>query len=130
MRDVLKRRLKGRPLASPLEGGFKRLLERYGIEPPVAQYEVRLPDGSCVVLDFAWPHYKAAVDVHGFAFHRTRKVFEGDFSRLPELEQMGWRYRMYTSGAVTRRQPLVVQSLFTAIPELMRSTGDIPRPIS
>ena len=130
LRGVLKGRLQGGALGSPLEVAFKRLLERNGIEPPVAQYEVKLPDGSSVVLDFAWPQYKAAVDVHGWAHHRNKVVFEGDFSRMPELEQIGWRYRMYTHKAVTRREAMVLHSLLTAIPELVRSTGDMTRPIS
>jgi hypothetical protein len=121
MRRVLRSQLEGRPLGSVLEVMFKWLLERHGIERPVAQYEVRLPDGSSVVLDFAWPHYKAAVDVHGFAKHRSRQVFEGDFSRMPELERLGWRYRPYTYKQVAHRESLVIESLFRAIPELVRN---------
>lgn len=71
---------------SEAEARFLRLLRRAGLPLPlvnrvVAGYEV----------DFHWPKKGLVVEVDGFAYHGSRRSFEGDRARDADLSRSGLR---------------------------------------
>lgn len=62
-----------------------------GLPPPVPQFELALPDGRRVYLDFAWPDTRLALEAQSYRFHAGRIAWSRDQSRMALLSSMGWR---------------------------------------
>lgn len=76
---------------SPAEVRLLRRLAEQGIEAPVTQFEIRLPDGTFVArVDAAWPDRMVAVEYEGLRHHAARR-FEADEARYARLRALGWR---------------------------------------
>ena len=80
------------------ESRFERLVERllaaHGVQPPHAQFDVRI-GGRAARIDLAWPDRKVALELDG-ATHRTDHAFHADRARQNELELLGWTVLRYT----------------------------------
>ncbi|MGB6246060.1 hypothetical protein [Gordonia sp. (in: high G+C Gram-positive bacteria)] len=71
---------------SAAERLFVRLLQRRGVTGWVQQ----LWYGRWR-LDFAWPEYRVAVEISGWAFHRDPRRHGNDFAKANHLEHIQWR---------------------------------------
>ena len=112
--DQLQRRLdagnrRGRPGAAALaellavragavrwtQSEFERrllvLIAAAGIAVPVPQFEMVLPDGRRIFLDFAWPDVRVALEAQSYRHHAGRIAWSRDQSRLAILASIGWR---------------------------------------
>lgn len=67
------------------------LIAGAGIAPPVPQFEVFLPDGRRVFLDFAWADVRVALEAQSYRHHGGRIAWSRDQSRTAILCSMGWR---------------------------------------
>jgi very-short-patch-repair endonuclease len=67
------------------------LIASAGIALPVPQFEVVLPDGSRVFLDFAWPEDRVALEAQSYRHHAGRIAWSRDQTRLAVLASIGWR---------------------------------------
>lgn len=113
-RDQLERRLatagrQGRPGAAALaallaaragsprwtQSEFERrlmaLVVSGGMAPPFPQFEVVLPDGRRVFLDFAWPDVRLALEAQSYRHHAGRLAWSADQRRTAMLTALGWR---------------------------------------
>ena len=87
---------------SEAEEVFLALINRGGLPKPLINakrhgYEI----------DFLWPDHRVAVEIDGFAFHRTRDRFEDDRRRDQRLRKVGitvirvsWRQLQHEPEAV------------------------------
>lgn len=92
LRRVLKRRPKGAPpTESDLETLFLQCLRAAGVRQPVRQHRLRLPDGSWVRLDDAYPDELLFVELDGWAGHGSRRAFRQDRRRQNQVVLLGWR---------------------------------------
>lgn len=95
LRAIVTGELPDERLQSILERDLHRLLVRSGVLPPVLQHRLVLDDGSEVVLDFAWPHLRIAVEADGHRWHATRKQLERDLARSRAIQRLGWAHHRY-----------------------------------
>src|SRR4051794_7405455 len=71
-------------------------MARRGLPPPVPQCPMTLPDGRNIVIDFAWPGVKLAVEVDHPAWHDGARDSHADKGRDRKLTTIGW-----TSARIT-----------------------------
>jgi very-short-patch-repair endonuclease len=95
---------------SEMEERFLEVCDRHAIPRPrvntrVAGFEV----------DFAWRAERLAVEVDGYAFHRSRGAFEDDRARDVALVLAGFRVLRFTWAQLTRRPGYVPRALRTAL---------------
>lgn len=74
-------------------------------------YRVATPEGD-LLLDFAWPAPKVALEYNGFRDHFTWVGFDNDARRLCRLTALGWRILQCTSGIAHRE---IVQWVLAAL---------------
>lgn len=59
---------------------------------PVAQHEIRRPDGSLITVpDFVFLDKKIAIYCDGYAYHGDRETLEKDAAKRNEIQAMGWK---------------------------------------
>lgn len=95
------RPVSGRPMGSDLESDLFAALDAGGVERPVPQYKVTLPDGSVVYIDFAYPKVKLGLEAEGYIWHGHRTAWEKDRTRDHEVMALGWALIPITWGLVT-----------------------------
>ena len=76
---------------SEFERRLFALLRASGVPLPVPQFEVVLPDGRRVFLDFAWPDARLALEAQSYRHHAGRLAWSRDQARTAVLTSMGWR---------------------------------------
>jgi very-short-patch-repair endonuclease len=69
---------------------FARLAEA-GIPAPVPQFEIVLPDGRRIYLDFAWSDIRLALEAQSYRYHAGRLAWSRDQRRTAIVTAMGWR---------------------------------------
>jgi very-short-patch-repair endonuclease len=86
--------IRGRPawraaLQSDLEVKVLEEMSRQNLPVPVTQFPMRLPDRH-IVIDFAWPTFKLAVEVDHPAWHDGELDSHADKGRDRKLTTIGW----------------------------------------
>ncbi len=115
---VLRRRLRGyEPGDSDLEMRFVRALVAARLPEPVQQHSATLGSRRCRI-DLAYPECKVAIEIDGWAHHRTRTAFDEDRARANDLVVAGWHVLRFTS-TMTNEQ--AVQTTSAALEALGRS---------
>ena len=93
-----------RAAGSDGEVAFLRELRRAGIDEPVRQFEVRLPDGSKIVVDFAWPDRRKLVEFVGLEVHADSRAHADDTLREDDLlAATGWELRRFAPETLRTR---------------------------
>lgn len=87
-----------RPIGSEFELELYRCLDAAGIERPVPQCRVVLPDGTVRYIDFGYPRLRFGLEAEGFIWHGSRQAWERDRARHNELVAAGWDYLAITWG--------------------------------
>jgi hypothetical protein len=87
---------------SILSAEFGRLTSSAGLTL-FAGFELRLPDGGCVVCDFADPVARIDFEIDGFAYHSTPAQVARDRARDRRLLTIGWVTVRYDTNDVRRR---------------------------
>jgi hypothetical protein len=82
---------------SEWEDTVLRWLIRAGLPLPRRHHKLSLAR-RVVVLDFAYPEDKVAVEFDGFEWHKTRTKFDRDRARLGDLAAAGWMLVPVTSS--------------------------------
>lgn len=112
LRALVEERAPGRqPTESPLEDALVRLLRRHGLPEPSRQYPVRVPGGSAVRLDLAYPDLKLAIEADGRIWHSGRSDFERDRWRGNVLASLGWTTLRFGWNDVRRHGPEVADAV-------------------
>lgn len=76
---------------SEFERRLFALIRSAGLPLPIPQFEVVLPDGRRVYLDFAWLDTLVALEAQSYRYHGGRIAWSRDQSRIALLSSMGWR---------------------------------------
>jgi hypothetical protein len=109
--SILDNRRVGSPLGSAAETRTLSLIRQAGVEEPVRQLLVRLPDGTTALLDFAWPPRLKAVEIDGLIAHATARQLELDLMRQNMLFEIGWQLRRFSARTVLRQPRLVAEEI-------------------
>ena len=102
----------GRP-PSVLESRMARLLRRFGIADPIAEY-VPFP-GAPYRLDFAWPEIKVAVEVDGYETHASYERWRGGLARQRWCEEQGWLVLHFSWQEVTDHPEMVAAEILRVL---------------
>jgi hypothetical protein len=94
---------------SVAEIDLNQLVATSPIPPPVQQLRIRLPDGSYVYPDLAWPDRMRIVEADGFETHGTPEQLENDLWRQNQLMDIGWEMRRFTASQI-RNDPEAVRA--------------------
>ena len=92
------------------ERRLQRLLDEAGVLGWVGNYPIRLPAGS-FRIDVAFPGARVAVEVDGWAFHRTKERRDRDMMRTNALMAAGWRVLTFSWEDVTTRPAYVLRAI-------------------
>lgn len=97
-----------RPCESELERALFELLLELAGPPPVRQYEIRLPDGRVVRLDFAYPPIRLGIEADSYRHHSSRTDWSADHTRRNAVAALGWRILPVTWEDVMQRPDWVL----------------------
>jgi very-short-patch-repair endonuclease len=100
-------RRRAKPMDSPLEVKFWRFAQhhlRYRL--PVPGEQVWDDEGEPMVIDFAYPRERVAIEVHSFLIHGQKSAHERDAVRACRLAAIGWRILFVTSGQLKHAERL------------------------
>jgi hypothetical protein len=104
LRDAWRR---GKPLDSSLEVRFWRFAREYlGRRLPTPGFELWPEGGGLMIIDFAFPAQRLAIEAHSFQFHGQVPAHERDAVRASRLARIGWRVHFVTSGQLERPDEL------------------------
>jgi hypothetical protein len=78
-----------KPVGSDLELVVERAIIAAGLPRPVRQYEIRLPSGELVRLDFFWPEERVDLEVDHVTWHGGRVNGAADKRRDRKLRRIG-----------------------------------------
>src|SRR6185437_6392226 len=95
---------------SEAEERFLALVRRGGLPQPLVNVK-RLG----YEIDFFWPDHAVAVEIDGFAFHRTRDRFEDDHERDRKLRKAGITVIRVTWGQLEREPAAVLVDVAQAL---------------
>ena len=107
-----------RPPGSTFELDLFRALDRAGVERPVAQFRVVMPDGTERFIDFAYPRIKLGLEASSFTWHGSRTHWERDHARNNELIALGWRLLLLPWGMLRHHPDQLVDLVRRARAEL------------
>lgn len=88
---LAERPVSARPMGSEFEVQLFKALDAAGVERPIPQFKVVLPDGRVRFIDFAYPPPTLlGLEPQGFVWHADRGAWERDRTRDNELIALGW----------------------------------------
>ncbi len=96
------------------ERRLQKLLDGAGITGWTGNFWLTVPAGSFRV-DVAFPASKIAVEVDGWAFHRTKERRDRDMVKANALSAAGWRLLTFSWEDVTQRPGYVLATISTVL---------------
>ena len=101
-------------IMTKLEHRLSTIFAEYRLPPAVAQFDVMLGERR-LVIDFAYPDRKIAIEGDGHQFHLSRRDRERDLERQNLLLIEGWLVLRYTWEKVTKHRREVADSIYAAL---------------
>ena len=92
---------------------FATLKRVYG-ERVQSEYKGIVP-GRRFRIDCAFPAERLAIEVDGFAFHRSLDAFKKDRARNNLIVVHGWRLLHYTANRIFNEMPLILDEVSLAL---------------
>ncbi len=92
------------------ERRLHRLLESAGVIGWIGNYPIRIGGGS-FRIDVAFPRHLIAIEVDGWAFHRTKDRRDRDMLKANALMAAGWRLLTFSWEDVTQRPDYVIAAI-------------------
>jgi very-short-patch-repair endonuclease len=92
------------------ERRLQKLLDRAGITGWTGNYWLTLEAGS-FRIDVAFPDFKIAIEVDGWAFHRTKERRDRDMAKANALSSARWRLLTFSWEDVTKRPDYVLGAI-------------------
>ncbi|MDG4806560.1 DUF559 domain-containing protein [Micromonospora sp. WMMD1120] len=99
---------------SPPESHLRVRLVLGGLPRPVTQHPIRLPNGTVVHPDLAWPEFRVAVEYDG-QWHSDPEQLHRDRRRLNMLVSAGWLVLHVTSRRLYGEFPAVLHEVRNAL---------------
>jgi len=115
-------RLRGRPLESPLEVRFWRLLHTWKLPLPQAGVQVNDGGPKSFRFDFLYPSRALAIETDGHRWHRTPEVFISDCQRQSRAAALGYRVMRITWADLDDPEPIRDRLLVALGPQPARHT--------
>jgi hypothetical protein len=100
-----------KPVGSDLELLVERAIVAAGLPRPIRQFEIRLPSGELIRLDFFWPEERVALEVDHVTWHGGRLDATADKRRDRQLRRIGISTLRVTDDDVRQRLPAIVDDL-------------------
>jgi very-short-patch-repair endonuclease len=111
LRETLSYYLDGhRVPGSDGEVAFLRALRAAGIEAPVRQLTIDLPDGSKATVDFAWPPRRKIIEFNGWETHSDSRAHDADTWRDAAIREAGWDLRTFAPFSLRERPEAVARA--------------------
>jgi len=108
---------------SAAEADLKRLIDRSGIEKPLYNPELYLPDGTFLCSpDLWWERYGVAGEVDSRAYHFSAKDQEDTTKRHNRIERTGIRLLHWQPSTITREEDSVLLDIRTALAAAAKNT--------
>ena len=101
------------PTPSVLESKMARLMIRYRL-PPARPEHIAGELGE-YRIDYAYPPERVAVELHGYASHRTPEQLRADQARQRRLTLQGWTVVVFTWRDVVHNPAMVARDLRQAL---------------
>jgi very-short-patch-repair endonuclease len=111
LRMLLEVRQGGRWTQSEFERRLFAVLAAAGVPLPVPQFEVVLPGGRRIYLDFAWPELLLAIEANSYRHHASRRDWSRDHVRNNAAIALGWRILPVTWTELVESPDLLVALL-------------------
>jgi hypothetical protein len=113
------------PAARPTESGLEdlalRTLFRYGANPPVRQYVIRVPGRPTIKLDMAYPPpVKLALEVDSALWHSDSESYRRDRAKWNLLVALGWTLLILTDFDLHERPEQLAGDVIAAHDRLSR----------
>jgi very-short-patch-repair endonuclease len=108
-------------LQSDLEVRVLTEIERQQLPAPRPQYRVELPTGRHIVIDFAWPQVRLAVEVDHPAWHAGALSSHHDKTRDRKLATLGWTTSRITDIDVHGGLSAAIQDIALILERLRRA---------
>ena len=89
---------------------MQKLLDAAGITGWAGNYWLTLPAGS-FRIDVAFPALRIAIEVDGWAFHRTKERRDRDMIKANALSSAQWRLLTFSWEDVTQRPDYVLAAI-------------------
>lgn len=106
------RGLIGAPTPSVLESRMARLITRYAV--PITRSEMVAGPAGEYRIDYAAPQQRLAVELYGYAHHRSADQMAYDHARQRRLTLEGWTVLVFTWKDVTSAPERVVRDIMDA----------------
>jgi very-short-patch-repair endonuclease len=110
---------------SEIEERFLALIRRAGLSLPQANADV-----GRFTVDLLWEPIRLVVEVDGYQFHSTHRVFEADRARDLELGAAGYEVMRFTWHQVADQPEFVLARLTQRMTELAAQSGRSSRKVS
>ena len=101
---------------SHAERAFYELVRSSGL--PLPQMNVVV---AGLTVDAYWPEHNLVVEIDGYSYHRSRRVFEDDHARTERLQQAGLEVRRFTAKRVLGHPEATV----AAMTQVLRGLGGL-----
>ena len=101
------------PSPSVLESKMARLLVRYGL-PPATPEHIAGPLGE-YRIDYAYAAARVAIELYGYASHRTPEQLRADQARQRKLTIQGWTVIVFTWRDVVNTPAIVARDIRAAL---------------
>jgi very-short-patch-repair endonuclease len=108
-------------LQSDLEVRVLAEISRQLLPEPETQYRVLLPDNRLIVIDFAWPNIKLAVEVDHPTWHSGSRESHADKHRDRKLTAVGWTTTRITDIDVSSGLHGAIADVATILRRLQRA---------
>jgi hypothetical protein len=108
-------------LQSDLEVRVLAEISRQKLLPPCPQYQMMLPDKGQIVIDFAWPELRLAVEVDHPTWHAGAAESHRDKGRDRKLATIGWTSARITNVDVGHGLPEAVADIGAILARLQHA---------
>ena len=97
-------------VGSPMESALLRLIRRYGLPDPVAQFPVRI-GGEQFYIDLAYPESRVLLEYDGYLEHIDPDRFARDRQRQNALVLAGWIVLRFSKTDLKNREVWVASEI-------------------
>lgn len=104
-----------RPAGSGGEVEVMAILRNAGVPDPVRQFEVRLASGERYFLDWAWPSFRCAAELHGYRDHADPARFDKTLWRAGDVRDAGWTLREFSYRRIDSNPGEVARSIMAML---------------
>jgi very-short-patch-repair endonuclease len=108
------------PTDGELEAKLARLIRRYELPAPVRQFRIDTPGRPPIIIDFAYPQWKLAIEADSRRWHAGRLDVQRNSEKQNTLTRLGWLVLRFTWFDVTKRPDQVANDILRSLARASR----------